>query len=86
MIFEQYVHLLGLRLECQMRAPGDWYAHCSRVEVKEGSVLKAVYGDGATPDQAVRLYAKALAGRRIVLNATGPNRIEYEVPARFQDE
>ena len=36
----------------RMRNPGDWYVNdCT--EIKDGSILRGEYGNGATPEQAV---------------------------------
>jgi hypothetical protein len=64
-----------------------WYAAASRVEVKDGALLISVYGDGATPDEAVADYARRLAGQRIVIGASSSrDRREVQAPNEWLPE
>lgn len=39
-------------IEIKIRKPGDWYV-MQHVEVKDGSILKSVCGNGADPELAI---------------------------------
>lgn len=50
-------------------------------EDKHSSVLCSTYGDGGTPDEAIKRYANKISGRVLVFNATSKeNRIEIQCP------
>jgi hypothetical protein len=55
-------------------------------EVMENGMLGVAAGDGETPEEAMRKYAKSMAGRRIVIGAYTRNRKEIEVPNDFRHE
>ncbi len=60
---------------------GDkYYAHFKRCEVIEGNFLRGAYGDGATGPAAIRDYAAKISGRKIVIGAYLPTRLEIQVP------
>lgn len=82
MTLEEFACMIDAQLVIRSRSTlDDWYAKLDGAEVKEGSLLRSAYGDGVTPNAALRAYAKAISGKRIVLNATAPERRrEYNVP------
>lgn len=55
-------------------------AHFARVEVMGDGVLASVYGNGATPDEAIHCYAQKIALTRIAVDADLPIRREIDVP------
>lgn len=60
----------------------SWYARFVSAEVKEGGVLKNTFGDGATPEEAIRNYAIELnsGGRILVIDALLGTRKEILMP------
>lgn len=54
MHWETKLHALNALAECKllMRKPGDWYVS-QQVDVRRGHCLVGVYGNGATPQEAV---------------------------------
>ena len=61
-----------------------FYAIFKKVEEKDGNVLRGIYGNGDTPEEAITNYAKRLSEKWIVFDATGPTRRELKTP-RFVD-
>lgn len=57
-----------------------YYAYFQGAEIKEGSVLKGVFGNGATEDEAIRDYIPQISGQILVVGAMEGVRREYEVP------
>jgi len=58
-----------------------YYACFDKVEVRGGGrLLISEYGDGRTPTEAIRAYAKAISGKLIVFGAYTPERREIKVP------
>lgn len=61
-----------------MRKPGDWYVRQSGVDVKRGRLLCSAYGNGDSPEAAIRDHWTKLtsvaAPHYIVLIAGGPGR------------
>ena len=51
---------IGDEIALRMRKPGDWYVDHRGVHVKEGAMLVGSYGNGATPEEAVRDHWRAL--------------------------
>ncbi len=47
-----------------------FYASLNHVEVKDGCILIAVYGNGATPEEAIRDYYKKIVGKNLAYCAT----------------
>ena len=61
-----------------------FYAIFKKVEEKDGSVLRGIYGNGDTPEEAITNYANRLSEKWIVFDAMGPTRRELKTP-RFVD-
>ena len=60
---------------------GTWQAKFESCEVmKDECFLLGEWGGGRTPDEAIKSYAQAIAGKRIVFNARGKDRREFDVP------
>jgi len=62
------------QLEIKMRMnwddhESDFYAALQRVEIKDGCILNGAYGNGATPEEAMRDYYKKIADKRLVYRA-----------------
>ena len=60
---------------------GRWTAEFERTEVKDGCVLRGVYGDGTSPRTAIEDYIKKIKGKLLVTNAMSKtHRKEFGVP------
>ncbi len=46
-----------------------FYASLNHVEVKDGCILIAAYGNGETPEEAMRDYYKQIVGKKLVYHA-----------------
>jgi len=57
-----------------------WSAAFNCCEVSEGSMLISQYGDGNSPDEAIREYINCIEGKKIVFNAGSDDSREYVVP------
>lgn len=61
-----------------------WYAHFKGVEVSENDrFLLSEAGNGPTPAQAVRDYARKISEKKIVIGAYSPERKEVYVPVLY---
>ena len=58
---------------------GVWQARFEHCEVMQNGFLVGEWGSGRTPDSAIKNYAAAIAGKRIVFNAYDDRR-EFIVP------
>ena len=47
-----------------------FYTEFGCVEVKSGGILEGTYGNGSTPEEAIRDYYKKIVGKRLVFHAT----------------
>lgn len=50
------------------------------VEVKKGLTLEGAYGNGETPEQAIKNYCKHISGQWLVVNAYGKDRMTVYAP------
>lgn len=62
------------QLEIKMRMNWDkpesvFYTEFGYVEVKRGGILESTYGNGSTPEEAIRDYYKQIVGQRLVYRA-----------------
>lgn len=89
MTLEEFADRHGLTMEVAERHPCDWsapghfqryYAHFKSAEVKEGNILKGVFGNGSTTEEAIENYAREISRKRLVLDAYKGTRRELEVP------
>jgi hypothetical protein len=60
--------------------PGRYYAQFLSTEVKEGGCLLGVFGNGPTPEDAIKDYARRISLRTLVWHANQKDRIEIDVP------
>lgn len=60
--------------------PARFYAHFACCEVAERGMLVGVFGNGATPEDAIAEYGQRISGQRIVHRAGQPERKEISVP------
>lgn len=63
-----------------------FYASFEDVEISRGVTLTSTFGDGASPEEAVRNYARRIAGGRLVVGAGTPQREEFDAPNEFTEE
>jgi hypothetical protein len=61
-------------------------ASFKHIEVKEGAMLASAYGNGETPELAVKDYVNKIRGKRIIKNAYLDNRQEFDVPKKITHE
>jgi len=87
---ELLAEFLGLKIQIR-RYPGQknrWTASFEKCEVKEGAMLVGSYGNvsglEATPELALRAYAKEIAGKTIVFRAMTSDRQEFNIPEDLQ--
>jgi hypothetical protein len=82
----EFSDLLGKQIVIRNRPnfhdpAGKWYAEFDCGEMTDGMFLKGEHGDAATIEGAMRDYARAISGQRIVFNAGSDRyRQEYNVP------
>lgn len=85
----------GLVMEVHERSPHDmgkhwtesirYYARFKGCEVKSGNVLIGMYGNGCTPESAMKVYAQEISERRLVIDAMTEFRREIDVPLLVQE-
>jgi hypothetical protein len=85
MRLEEACDLLGLTVEIHRRRhPPDahswWYAYVRHIEIRDGGILRGVYGDGATPNEALESLATRLSGQPLVWAAGTDKRREFTMP------
>ena len=76
-------HNLTMEVHERRRPVGDsarYYAHFKGAEVKDGGVLVALYGDGATSEEAIVHYAEKISMVMLVIDARQKTRHEIYVP------
>lgn len=61
-------------------SPMRFYAHFRSAEIKDGSMLAGVTGNGATPEDAIADYATKIEFELLVISAYSPSRREIRVP------
>ena len=81
--FEEFANRHGLELVVHERVLDAgllrrkverYYANFRDVDVKRGSILLGMSGNGNTPDEAIKDYAGILLGKRLVYRASNPQR------------
>lgn len=84
MTLEDFAERHGLRMIVGERSRRSgfpaYYASFERIEIKDGSILRGVSGDGETPEEAIADYAKKIAGERLVFGAYTDARRVFEAP------
>lgn len=76
-------HGLVMKISERKKPVGDpsrYYASFKSAEVKDGPVLIGKYGNGKTPEEAIKEYAKEIDMKILVIDAFGPGRREIDVP------
>jgi hypothetical protein len=66
--------------------PSHFLAHFKGVEIGGGGLLRGVYGNGATEEEAIRAYAPEISLKNIVVDAMSSKRREIRVPRLFYGE
>ena len=61
-------------------SPFTWYARIKGAEIKQGVVLVSHTGNGDSPQEALREYARYISGKTLVFNAMSEDRQEFDVP------
>jgi hypothetical protein len=74
----------GLTLTLRRDYRGAYQASFHNAEVVDGAFLRSEYGSGLTEGAAITKYARAIAGKRLVINAYHRDRIEIDVPHGLQ--
>lgn len=57
-----------------------FYARIDNADIKAGVFLSSTFGNGATPEEACRAYAKEISGQLLVVDACLSTRREIRVP------
>lgn len=88
MTLEEFAEANGLTMTVnERRLPKDdptrYYASFDGIEVKERSVLCSTFGNGKTPEEAIRAYAPEISLKTLVLDAMKPTRKTIESPRLF---
>jgi len=78
--------LLDANIELMRYANQDnrWAAqfeNCVTKDKKSDSVVTGTYGNGKTPEDAIKNYAASIAGKVLVFDAFGSDRKEFVAPA-----
>jgi hypothetical protein len=85
---EDYLDTLNVDFELR-RYPNQnnrWTASFDYCEIKEGAVLRSAYGNGSTPETAIKDYIREIRGHKIVFHAMDEKmRREYVVPTTLAD-
>lgn len=93
--FAAFADKHGLTMEAHERVMDDylkqfnvprWYARFKGAEVQERGGLSSPFGDGHTPDAAIRDYALRIQGTRLVIDAFKPHRREIQCPNEWIEE
>lgn len=83
---EAFADKHGLVMEIHERKkevgdPSRYYAHFISAEAREGTCcLIGLFGNGATPEEAVKNYACEISLRTLIIDAMRETRREIEVP------
>ena len=82
MTIEDYADIVNVYLIIRRYCNQDnrYSAEFENAEIKEGGCLAGVYGNGKTATEAVLNYVEQIRGKRIVFDAFGKNRREFDVP------
>jgi hypothetical protein len=71
---------INVELEIVALVSGSYDVRGRYCEIKDGCILATNYGRGDTRKKALDDYAANISGKRLVVNAMGPDRKEYDVP------
>jgi len=82
----EYADALGFEIDIKYypNQGNRWsaqFANCETKDSKESSTICGTYGDGKTPDEAIRNYVDRIRGKYLVFHALNPSRRrEFEFP------
>jgi hypothetical protein len=87
--FEDFADQNGLVMEVTERGSratpqARFYARFRHVEVMESGCLVGMFGNGATPEQAIKNYKDRLRGEKIAVHALNPGRREIQCPMEWE--
>lgn len=85
MTIEEFAEFHDLTMEVRERPypegdSGRYYAAFNGAHVLAGPFLRGVFGNGATPEEAIKDYARKINLARLVWNPERPDRRELTVP------
>jgi hypothetical protein len=82
MKLQEYCDVLGVQLNLTYypNQKGRWTAQMEHSEVKTGNFLSSQYGEGKTPEEAMKDYARNIRGQHLVIGAYSDDRKEFIVP------
>lgn len=66
--------------------PERYYASPGRVEVSEPGVLVGVYGNGSTPEEAIKDLARRWRGQLLIKNGWNEDREEFFAPNEWAED
>lgn len=90
---EEFATKHGLELVVTERILDRWHkerksarymARFRHVEVKQGACLAGVYGEGDSPENAIKDYAQGIIGERLIINAMQNDRREIVAPNEWK--
>ena len=67
------------RKEIESGEPAPFYCHFEKASVKDGVFLRSNFGNGKSPEEAMRNYCADIRGQCLVFDGY-QNRQEYNVP------
>lgn len=83
-LFTEFMDENDLTLEVDERSITSkhprWYVSIERAEIKDGACLMSLSGNGWTELEAMTDLILQINGRRMVVNAYGNDRREFDVP------
>lgn len=82
MNIQEYADAINVEIQItrHVNKNNRWTAKFVGCEVMTNECLRGEYGTGMTPNVALLNYAEKIAGKRIALNASRDNRMEFNVP------
>lgn len=84
-----FADTMNLTIEVRRRVnwndmSSQWYAKFESVDVKRDIFLVGTFGNGATPEQAIRNYLDEIRGKQVVQYAGSKEmRREFVIPERI---
>ena len=83
MDIQEYADAINVEIHLKRYENQDnrWMAEFPDCELMEDGCLASAYGNGKTPDEAIRDYVNQIAGKRIAIGAYTDGRREFNVPA-----
>lgn len=90
---EDFAEKHGLELVVTERILDGWHrerntpryiARFKNTEIKRGACLAGVYGEGDSPENAIKEYAQCIIGERLIINAMANDRREIVAPNEWK--